>query len=489
MSARAGSAAFVAGIVSLFAMAALAELGWPGPAAVVIPLAALNLAFIAVALSAVRGYNLVVSLVCLAASAAIAAAYKVPTATTLAAFNKSAAIAAFVAAIPVVALPIRLGGYVGAMEAFVAGSGGASRRGKAAEALKYLTLTAVHFLMSVVLNIGSIPTMQRLLGRTGLSKRYLAAIYSAGYSCYMVLSPFDGLVNAILITAGTTYAAHFPGGLAMAAAIFGVGCATVIVGASRRAPEAPIQAPAAEIRAPVGPRDGADPAVAAGAVDARRAESPALMRSTPAGRILEFAAHLCAMIALSAAAGAFLPIRNRAVSMALVIIAYSSLWLAMLGVKPASLRGQGRLYVADLLGYRAFLPFLISAGFLGAMGAYTPLGGALGRFVESMSFLPKYFTLQAIMLAVAVLCVAGVHMMITVVALSTTLSPAILGISPPGFSLFLLSAWFVGMILSPFVPYVTVVAGEVGEKPSKVGLRYDLPLALAMLVIAPLIIR
>jgi hypothetical protein len=79
-------------------------------------------------------------------------------------------------------------------------------------------------------------------------------------------------------------------------------------------------------------------------------------------------------------------------------------------------------------------------------------------------------------------------MMITVVAISSALNPAALGLSAPGFTLFLLSCWFVSMNVSPFVPFSTVVGEAIGEKPAIVALRYNSKMSLVMLVVAPLLI-
>ncbi|GAB1456714.1 hypothetical protein MASR2M48_20220 [Spirochaetota bacterium] len=54
--------------------------------------------------------------------------------------------------------------------------------------------------------------------------------------------------------------------------------------------------------------------------------------------------------------------------------------------------------------------------------------------------------------------------------------------------LLLLSSWFIAMNISPFVPFSTVVAQAIGEKPGTVALRYNLPMSAMMLFIAPLVL-
>jgi len=109
--------------------------------------------------------------------------------------------------------------------------------------------------------------------------------------------------------------------------------------------------------------------------------------------------------------------------------------------------------------------------------------------LASMAGLPRYFTLQLIILSTALLSLAGVHMMITVAAIASALDPAALGLSAPGFALFLLTCWYVSMNVSPFVPFSAVVGEAIGEKPVTVALRYNVRMSVLMLVVAPLLIR
>lgn len=444
-----------------------------------LPVAAINAVFIVLALVPVRGYVLAVSTICLAVAGSIAVIYRVPFNAAAAAFNKSAGIIAFIAVVPAIAIPIKLGGYIDAMAAFVArnrGSGSTidnSGSGSGVRSIKgvfsFLSLAGIELLMAIALNIGSIPTMQKLLDKARLPKRYLSLVYSAGYSSSMVLSPFDGLVNALILAAGTTYASFFPRGLVMAAAIMAAGCLLLLT--DRKL---------ARVGAGTG---GAE----ATPVDSGSTAGNALAH--PGLKILELAAHIVAMIAASAVVLRLVQPDNSAVVTALVILAWSFLWTKLLGIPWARVAGSGGEYAAALAGFRAFLPFLVSAGFLGAMFAFTPIKLLLGGLLASMAGLPRYVTLQLIILATALLSLAGVHMMIPVAAIASAMDPASLGLSSPGFALFLLTCWYVSMNVSPFVPFSAIVGEAIGEKPVTVALRYNIRMSVLMLIVAPLLIR
>ncbi len=104
---------YVACFPLLFAAALAVEAGLVSTTSLLVPVAALNAVFIVLALVPVRGYVLAVSTICLAAAGIIAMAYRVPFTEAAAAFNKSAGIIAFIAVVPAIAIPIRLGGYTG----------------------------------------------------------------------------------------------------------------------------------------------------------------------------------------------------------------------------------------------------------------------------------------------------------------------------------------------------------------------------------------
>jgi len=469
-------------ILALFALAVLTEAGFPaaGTDQLVWPLATLNILFVILALVPVKGYVLAVSILCLALAGTIALVWRVPVLALMQAFNKSSGIIAFIAVVPSVAIPIRLGGYVEAMGAFLssdrpAGHAGSSRGqpswpdqlGRVIQPfMSFLVLAGLQLLMTFVLNIGAIPTMQRLLDKAGLPKRYLSLMYSTAYSSYMVVSPFDGLINAFILAAGASYASYAGRGLAMTATIMAAGMLILALSPRSMRPGRGGQLLLPE----------------------RQASPTARGTSAPGRRILELATHIVTMIVLAVLSGRLVRLQNPAMGTAFVILAYTVFWLRLLGIGRKDLRGSVHEYALALAGFRAFLPFLISASFLGAIMAYSPLHQAIGSVLLHLNQLPRYFLLQAIMAGTALLSLVGVHMMITVAAIASAVDPAVLGLDPPGFALFLLSCWFVAMNVSPFVPFSTVVGEAIGENPATVALRYNSKMALLMLILAPLVI-
>ncbi|MCG8639312.1 MAG: hypothetical protein MI862_06235, partial [Desulfobacterales bacterium] len=80
----------------------------------------------------------------------------------------------------------------------------------------------------------------------------------------------------------------------------------------------------------------------------------------------------------------------------------------------------------------------------------------------------------------------GIHMLIPVTAMAMSLTPEMIGLTPPGFALMLLTCWFNAMIISPFVPFVVVSADTLGVSPLNVSARYNFRFSLVMILFSPL---
>ena len=108
-------------ILVIFTLAVMTEAGFPlvDNKLLIVPLAVLHGLFVILALVPVRGYVLNVSILCFLIAGTIALVWKIPGLVLAEAFNNSSGIIAFIAVVPSVAIPIRIGGYIEAMEAYL----------------------------------------------------------------------------------------------------------------------------------------------------------------------------------------------------------------------------------------------------------------------------------------------------------------------------------------------------------------------------------
>jgi len=140
--------------------------------------------FLVAALWGVRGYNLWVSLGCLGLGTVVGLLDSRSWYDFVVLLARGGTIVVFLSFIPSISVALEKGRYFESLTIVIHQNHG---RGPA----RFFLLAGLLMVMSFVLNIGSIPTLQKLIGRSKLSKRFLSSIYSAGYSANILISPFD----------------------------------------------------------------------------------------------------------------------------------------------------------------------------------------------------------------------------------------------------------------------------------------------------------
>jgi hypothetical protein len=404
--------------------------------------------FLISALSLTRGFQLYVSLIALLVGHGIIFSYQLDFNIWYSSLTKAVGIPVLFTAIPLISFPIKHGPYLESIESHLY-----ARRHRTG--LLFALLTLMHLALSVVLNIGSIPTMQGLINHIHFPKKYLTRLYTAGYAAYMVFSPFDGIVSMFLLYSAVSYSGYILAGGLMALTIVAVS----IIFIQR------------------------DHALRQDVVQSMAALNP----GAPNKKVYQLLLHIAVLIGLAVLADIRLPFSNRVYGVVVVLMGYSLVWAGLDQTLPqywATLRR----YSPNLLGFKSFLPFLVSTSFLGAAIAYTPLQEKIGSLIGGLYQVPQYFTIQLLILLTTALSLGGVHMLITLSTLALTISPPTIGLSPAAFALTLLTCWYIAMSVSPFVPFSVIVADTIAEKPVIITLKHNLPLALVMLFLAPAVI-
>ncbi len=404
--------------------------------------------FLITALALTRGFLLYISVVSFLLGHAILFAYDLEMTVWLEGLTRALGILILFVAIPCIAFPIRHGGYLESLESFVL-----SQRSRPSFLL--IILAIIHLSLSVALNIGSIPTLQRLIDHIPFPKRFLTQIYTTGYSAYMVFSPYDAVVNMVFLFSGITYSDFLFSGVCMM--LFMMFGSSLLLKSDRRLRN--------EIQQSL----------------------PPLIKTASSKKIFELLFHVAALIFLAFLSDRFMPLSNPMYNIAILIIFYSMFWAWTVGAIT--------LYWKDLtehpslfFNYRGLLPFLIAASFLGTLISYTPLKTIIGDLLISMNGLPQYFIIQIFLLLTWALSNFGIHMMITITILAATVSPELIQLTPTGFALTLLTCWVIGMVGSPFVPFSAVVSETIKEKPHIVAWYHNLKVSICLLLFAPLMI-
>jgi hypothetical protein len=96
------------------------------------------------------------------------------------------------------------------------------------------------------------------------------------------------------------------------------------------------------------------------------------------------------------------------------------------------------------------LAVFITAGYFGLAISYTDLGGIVSTFIYTVSLGYVYLFTVLIMLIALLLAQIGIHPIIIVIGIGSSLSPEMFGVSPEYAALTLLLAWTMATQLSPF---------------------------------------
>lgn len=351
-------------------------------------------------------------------------------------------------AIPMISFPLKYGNYFQSIEGYI-------KSKKAKPISIFLFLSILHLALTIPLNIGSIPAQQKLIEKINFPKEFLVRIYTAGYSSYMVFSPFDPVVNMVLIWTAISYTDYFFSALIMVMFIFTVTAIILRMDKKLRYNFTNIL--------------------------------PDCERSTEMRNISHLLIHISFMIILAVFCAEILPLSNQIYVIAVIVILYSFVWCFLIGAARKMI-GELKFYNKSLLQFKTLIPFLLSSSFFANCVSNTPLKEEMGKAVIYFHDIPVYFVIFLILLMTSLLSLCGIHMMITIPLFAMTIVPADIGLSSIGFAITLLTGWYVSMSISPLVPFGVAVAEVIRITPVQVTLRYNLIYYLIVLFFAPLVI-
>jgi hypothetical protein len=273
--------------------------------------------FLVTSLYMTRGFQLYVSVGSLVVGHIILFKYSLGLDIWYSSIMKGLGMPVLFVAIPLISFPIKYGQYLEAIENYVA-----SKRGKPGFLFSFLAL--MHLALTIALNIGSIPTMQKLLEKVKFPTKYLALLYTAGYSSYVSFSPYDGVVNMVLLFTAVSYSEYFFSGLTMVILIVFV-CTLLLKTDAKLLTEINENLSSSK-------KDGSNK------------------------KVYELLFHICALIFLAFIGDKFIHFSNALYTIALMIIIYALIWGLSLKVLN-QYKKEMCDYSTNLLNYKSFLPF------------------------------------------------------------------------------------------------------------------------------------
>ncbi|SES23796.1 hypothetical protein [Salipaludibacillus aurantiacus] len=133
------------------------------------------------------------------------------------------------------------------------------------------------------------------------------------------------------------------------------------------------------------------------------------------------------------------------------------------------------------------LAVFISAGYFGLALAYTELGEIISSVLFQISFGSVYLFTVFVMLIAILLAQIGIHPIIIVIGIGSSLTPSTFGVSPQYIALTLLLAWTMATQLSPFSGQV-LMSSKLMNTPAPVIARQNAPFISICFVILSLVL-
>lgn len=350
--------------------------------------------------------------------------------------------------IPLISIPISNGGYLESLEDFVA-----RRRDRYSQV--FLSLSLIHLALTVALNIASIIIFQRLLDPLNLPRKYLARLHIGVYGSNMMFSPYDPVLNMILLYLNVSYANYFLPALILVAAIVGLCLLFVLMDKKLL-------------------RDVCE-------------SLPEATEPKPLRKLAELMVHILTLIMLAFVGSLLLPDTPTIFIVAGIIVMYSLIWIFLIGAF-GDLKRELRRYNSNFDDYIQFLPFLVTLSFFGSAVSLTPVRDHIGGVLFYLNGMPLYLVGMSFMVFVAGLSLCGIHMIIPVTTLALTVSPDSLNLTPVAFLSLLMVSWVGGMIVSPFIPFTAVASSAMRVKATTLAYRWGMSQLLPWILIGPILV-
>jgi hypothetical protein len=129
----------------------------------------------------------------------------------------------------------------------------------------------------------------------------------------------------------------------------------------------------------------------------------------------------------------------------------------------------------------------ISAGYFGVSLSYTTLGDIISSMIFTWSFGSIYLMSVLIIILSVSLALIGIHPVIIIIGVGSSLSPTLFGVSPQYMAIVLLISWSLASLISPFSGAVLMTSGLINESPWAVA-RQNMLFVLVLTFTLPLIL-
>ncbi|MBO8162102.1 MAG: hypothetical protein H0Z34_00115 [Brevibacillus sp.] len=359
------------------------------------------------------------------------------------------------ASVPLLSLPIQYGGYMHSLERVLLLYAGKKKA-------FFTFISAITFVIGSIMNLGVIRLLYGFLKSVPYRRDWVGRALLVGFVSTIMWSPYFASVALVIKALHLNYSDFAPFAVSEALLLFLAGNLMVTAQMNRQSAEFAAVAH--------GDRGGVQGQVTAPCTpeDRKKVKQLAVI----------MAAMLVSLILLEKWTGIKVMVLAAYVSILVTVT-----WMLYLG-KAERLKECAKEYLYKLLpsiGNEVIL--FLSAGFFGVILLHTPFNALL---VEQLQKIDGLWPIARILLFVAmpvILSLIGVHQIITVTILATSIDPALIGLHPVAFGILLMASWSISTIVSPVTPVNITLGILLRENSLTVGLGRNYGYALTVILL------
>lgn len=178
---------------------------------------------------------------------------------------------------------------------------------------------------------------------------------------------------------------------------------------------------------------------------------------------------------------------NMLTIVSLLALVFPFIWSMVIGVTREYVQTISQTVIHSFDRLKNELGIFISAGYFGVSLTYTNLGEFISTYILHFSNGSTYFLSILVVLFTIVLAMIGIHPVVVLIGIGSSLSPVLFEVSPEFLAVLLLIAATLGTIVSPFTGAVITTASLIHETPWFV-VKHNVLFVFVLVLVLPLVL-
>lgn len=406
------------------------------------------LAMIASGLTFAKKFTRNLSLIVISVALGMGVIYNINFLEILKGVSSNIPIAVLFLTVPFISIPIRRGGYLDGINLYFKKYSDSPNK-------FFSIVTFIIFAIGSVTNLASVRIVNDILSDSKLPGKFLVKSYGAGFAGCMAWSPYFAGVTLSITYAGISFSEFFPYALVFSFLVMGLGLLTFSFDNQTKI----------ELRERLKSLDIEEN------IDEKKANR----------KIRILGINFIILLLIVIIGEKIFNFSNIMYLVSIVSLIYGLVWLYI--VSPPT------VFIGDIASHRFKITqtvseviFFLAVGILAKGISLTPVKEIIKNVLLSTKDLHPFMMIELIMISIIFFAMLGVHQIVSMTIIGTTLPPDILGISPVAYSIIFAGSWLLSALSSPFVPFNMVLSEVVKKSTFVVAFKYNIIFNIAILL-------